>query len=48
MQSHLIPYGSSTLWMSDTKSGFKKFLRERRALLCKELNLEAGMRLFAS
>jgi hypothetical protein len=48
MQSHLIPYSSPALWTPNTKSGFKQFLQERRALLCRVFNQEAGMRLFAN
>lgn len=46
MKSHLILHNSDALWSSNVRRGFKKFLRERRHLLCNELNREAGVRLF--
>lgn len=47
MQSHLILYNSDAVWSSNIRSGFKKFLRERRDLLCKELSHEAATSLFS-
>jgi hypothetical protein len=48
MASHLIPHNSPGLWGSNPKAGFKRFLADRRVLLCRELSREAGVRLFSS
>ena len=46
LESHLIPR-SEALWAKAVKGAFRRFLRERRDLLCNELNREAGARLFS-
>lgn len=47
MSRHLIPCGNSAaVWHGDLKNGFKQFLKDRCALICNELESEAGIRLF--
>jgi hypothetical protein len=47
MKRHLIPvYDQSGVWDKDIKRGFAKFVRQRAELICRELEAEAGMRLF--
>jgi hypothetical protein len=47
MRSHLIDSASPGIWTyTNVRRGFKAFVHERRTALCRELNREAGMRLF--
>ncbi|HEX6101247.1 MAG TPA: DUF262 domain-containing protein [Thermoanaerobaculia bacterium] len=47
MNRHLIPCGSdSAVWDEDLAGGFRRFLRQRTGLICKELEELAGMPLF--
>lgn len=47
MARHLIPVGEDNgVWKHDLHSGFKQMLRERNELICRELEQEAGLRLF--
>lgn len=47
MRGHLIPHqGSSALWSGNIKAAYRRFQRERLALLCAEFNRVAGMKLF--
>jgi len=47
MKSHLIPYHrASPLWSGNVRSAYRKFQRERLALICAAFNRTAGMKLF--
>jgi hypothetical protein len=47
MERHLIPVGDdSGIWLTDLKKGFKLMLRERTDWICRELEAEAGLKLF--
>ncbi|MBE7502031.1 MAG: DUF262 domain-containing protein [Verrucomicrobiales bacterium] len=47
MARHLIPVADdSGVWLPNAKTGFRQFLRERIDLICRELEREAGIRLF--
>ena len=47
MRSHLIPRDSeSGIWDANVRRGFRKLSKDRLALICKELEERAGMRLF--
>jgi hypothetical protein len=47
MSRHLIPVGEeSGVWLTNVKKGFLTTLRERNNLICRELEAEAGLRLF--
>lgn len=47
LRSHLLPTGpESGLWMRSVRSGFRRFMEEREALLRKALSAAAGMPLF--
>jgi len=46
MNRHLIPvHDASGIWESNVKRGFRRFLKERADLICKEFEREAGIRL---
>ena len=47
MQRHLIPVDDdSGVWLTDVKKGFNRVLRERNDWICRELEVEASIRLF--
>lgn len=47
MARHLVPVDDqSGVWVPNVKTGFKKMLRERNEWICRELEREAGVRLF--
>lgn len=47
MARHLIPAADdSGIWSTNLKSGFKQLIRERNDSICRELEAEAGIRLF--
>jgi hypothetical protein len=47
MKRHLLPVQADNgVWVRNVKRGFKRFLKERTELICKNLEEEAGMRLF--
>lgn len=47
MKRHMIPsHDDSGIWMPNTKRGFQRFIKERCDLICKELEAEAGIKLF--
>jgi hypothetical protein len=47
MSRHLIPiHDDSGIWQRDFKKGFMRFIRERTHLICREVEREAGIRLF--
>lgn len=47
MSRHLIPVDSlSGIWHDQPRKGFEQFVRQRAALICKEFERVAGMRLF--
>lgn len=47
MARHLIPvHDESGLWQSNPTKGFVKFMHERTNIICRELEAEAGIRLF--
>lgn len=47
MARHLIPVGGdSGVWFTNVKAGFKQIVRERNDWICRELENEAGIRLF--
>ena len=47
MSRHLIPiHDDSGVWHRNFKKGFMRFIRERIDLICRELEKEAGIRLF--
>lgn len=47
MKSHLIPVGADAgVWDAGLMKAFKKFRQERMALICKEFEKKAGIRLF--
>jgi len=47
MKSHMIPHRSdSGLWIKNVKRAYKIFLNQRLQLVCRELEKEAGIRLF--
>jgi hypothetical protein len=47
MRSHLIPVGGECgVWQKGIVSAFKQFRKERLALICKELEKKAGIKLF--
>lgn len=47
MHRHLIPVDEdSGVWLTDVKRGFNRVLRERNDWICRELENEAGIRLF--
>ena len=44
---HLIPVqNGSGVWLPNVKKGFTRFVKERTDLICRELEEEAGIRLF--
>lgn len=47
MSRHLIPvHSESGVWQSDLRRGFKRFVQQRALLICRELETQAGIRLF--
>ncbi len=47
LDRHLIPHRPGAgIWEKDTKRGFKRFMAERTECVCRELEREAGIRLF--
>lgn len=47
MNRHLIPdHDESGIWQKDLKKGFTRFIRQRAETICRQLEWEAGIRLF--
>ncbi|MCU0786223.1 MAG: hypothetical protein MUF81_19685 [Verrucomicrobia bacterium] len=47
MHRHLIPVDEDGgVWLTNVKAGFKRMLRDRNDWICRELETEAGIRLF--
>ena len=48
LRSHLLPLNKkSALWEHDTRRSYKRFLRERMEIICKEIEKNAHMRIFS-
>jgi hypothetical protein len=49
LKSHILPLKSNSyLWTSNVKKDYKKFLKERTKIVCKEFENQAGRKLFTT